>query len=299
MTDDIWKALGIGIFGLFVVHGSLEPRVRRDAVAQVQESFHNTGTVRASVKARGALGLLANDIYSVDVYGENNKASELPFQLYPRGGWKGSIRHLRVHLKNFELNGLKVAGMEGDIPFVKYDITHALLRDRLHLRGAEQGTATVILSAENIRAFLEKKFGNAVTEAVVAFEANRIVITGKFLLLASRQPFRAVSGLAIKQGRIELVDMEFLLNNRPLPAVSLASILKQMNPVLDVGRDLNMEGIFMLRKVSLLADTVRVEGDLRLPIVHFINRSLPWPPPKPGIPPDPMSITDEEGEREP
>lgn len=266
MSDDLWKALGIGIFGLFVVHGNLEPRVRRDAVEQVQEGFQKTGTVRASVKARGMLGYLANDLYSVDIYGKDNRAKTLPFQVYPRGGWKGSIRHLRVHLENFDLNGVKVSGLEADVPFVKYDITRAMVHGRLHFRGAEPGTATVTLSPENVQGFLVKRFGALVSDAHVVFEQGKVVITGRLLVLASRKPFRSVSGLGIREGKIELVNTEFFLDDKPVPSISLAGIMKQLNPVLDVERDLRMQGVLSLKSVAVTPSGIRVDCDLRLPI---------------------------------
>ena len=281
MSDDLWKFLGLGIFGMFIIHGSLQPRVRHYVIRQAREGFGESGTLRATVKPRGALGLLANDVWAIDLYGENNVSTGIPFKLYPKGGWKGSIRHLRIHFKNFEMNGMRVAGLEGDIPFAKYDISHAMVRGRLHLRGADPGTATVLLSAENVRDAMQKRFGNLISDATVTLEKDRVLIAGKLLLLGLRQAFRSTNSLVVREGRLELADSAFFLNEKLVPSLTMASMLKQINPVFDVERDLKVTNFFTITGVKVSTEVIRVEGTLRLPIEEPAPKKVEPPRPKP------------------
>jgi hypothetical protein len=280
---------------MFVIHGSLQPRVRHFVVRQAREGFGESGTLRATVQPRGALGLLANDVWAIDLYGENNRSQGIPFKLYPKGGWKGSIRHLRIHLKNFEMNGMRVAGLEGDIPFAKYDLSHAMVRGRLHLRGAEPGTATVLLSAENVRDAMQRRFGDLISDAAVTLEKDRVLISGKLLLLGLRQAFRSTNSLVVREGRLELAESTFFLNEKPVPALTLSSMLKQINPVFDVDRDLKVRNFFTITGVKVVTDLIRVEGILRVPVEEPVPKKVEPPKPKP----DPFEVkenSEKEGE---
>src|SRR5438105_2149964 len=114
--DDTLRNVTFGLLAFFILHGSLEQRARRGAERQVSEIFNHTGHVEARLTPRGLLGLEAANFWAVDVYGEGVSAERLPFSVFPRGGWKGSIRHLRLHLKRFTLAGLPIRSFEADIP---------------------------------------------------------------------------------------------------------------------------------------------------------------------------------------
>ena len=103
--DDTLRNAAIGLAAFLVLHVSLEHRAKRGAERQVYESFNRTGHVRARLEPRGWFGLETSDFWAVDVYGEDLKTDRLPFHVYPRKGWKGSIRHLRLHLKRFHAGG--------------------------------------------------------------------------------------------------------------------------------------------------------------------------------------------------
>lgn len=141
--DDTLKNVTLGLFGLFALQGGLEARARQDATRQVVNAFHQTGTIQTRVTSRGALGLLVNDLWAVDIFGEHVRANQLPFYVRRRSGWKGSIRYLRLHFTDFTLNGYTVDRFEGSVPFAKYDLGHALWKRHLWLRDAKAGTAFV------------------------------------------------------------------------------------------------------------------------------------------------------------
>src|SRR5579871_968435 len=141
--DDTLKVVTVSLFALLSLHFSLERRARDDATRQVNQAFHSTGSLHSTVESRGMLGMLANDVWSVDLYSDHQTSDQLPFYLYPRSGWKGHIRHLRLHVTHFTLSGFPVDRLEADIPFVTYDLGHAMYHDRLHIRSSGIGPAEV------------------------------------------------------------------------------------------------------------------------------------------------------------
>ena len=151
--DDTLKTIIFGFLGTIVFHAGLEKRAERDATRQVASAFHNTGTIRSVVESRGMFGALANQLFAIDIHGSGLSTAQLPFVAFPRAGWKGHIRHLRLHFDNLTLKGLPINRFEADIPNVTYDLGHALYKDRLVIRGAGIGPASVHISAEGRTAF--------------------------------------------------------------------------------------------------------------------------------------------------
>lgn len=269
--DDLLKGLTVGLFSLFVIHFGAQDRVRFNAERQVRESFENTGTVRVTVAPRGALGLYASDIWAVDVYGRGQQAARLPLVLSPKPGWKGSIRHLRLHLTDFTLAGLPIERFETDIPFVTYDIGHAAWKGRLVMRDAGSGPASVRVGVDGLRAFVDRKFKSTLSDVVIRTENQRIHLSctmqvfGPVRLLAS-------GSLTTRMGRyLDITDPVFLANGSPLSAQMTASILQQFNPVLDAEKDLGLEGYFDMKSVEIGEGFVLIRGQASIPTASQVS----------------------------
>lgn len=266
--DDFWKTLWWGGLGLYFVQGGMKPWAERSAVRQVRESFHK-GELTAKVSSRGMLGMLVSDIYSVDIYGSGVHVDKIPFDLHPKEGWKGRIRHLRLHLTDFQMAGLPVSRMEGDIPFAKYDLGYAFNKQRLYLRSAEAGTASVYLTAENALVFVQRKFKENLQDGRVFLINDRVIMMGKIRLFGGMQPFYAEARVAVRGGRyIDLVEPTVFLSDTLLPPPVAKNILKQLNPVIDTDIDLRLKGLFEPQKIAINDGTVRVEGKLTVPLAE-------------------------------
>lgn len=265
--DDTIRAVGLGLAALFAIHGSLAQRARHGAEHQTRESFNNTGHVHVQFQPRGVLGLEASDFWAVDVYGDDIKTDRLPFYVYPREGWKGSIRHLRLHFKRFTLAGLPIRAFEADIPFATFDIGHALYKSRLVLRGAGSGPATVAVDAEGLKIFIARKFRNSLNDVTVQFVNKRIIIEGKATLFSSVSSISTTGILVPAEGRyLMLAEPEIRINGVLLTSQSAAVLLKQFNPVLDAEKDLGLGGYFEMEGVEVKADEIVITGHATIPI---------------------------------
>ena len=265
--DDLTRALTFGLLTLLTIHGSIEDRARRSAERQVRESFQYTGSVRAEIQGRGLFGVEANDFWSVDIYGMELRSDRLPFYVYPRPGWKGSIRHLRLHLKRFTLKGLPIRAFDADIPFATYDIGHALYKGRLVLRGTGAGPATVEVDAAGLRAFINKKFRDTITDVNISFPGRRILIEGKIRLFSDYAPFSAMGTLVPRAGRfLDLADPEMRLNGVLMTTSGTQNLLRQINPVLDADADLGLGGYFEMERVEVKDDEIVITGRASIPV---------------------------------
>jgi len=265
--DDTLKTVIFGFLGMIVFHASLEKRAQHDAARQVSASFQNTGSIRAVTEPRGMFGALANHFYAVDIYGTGQSAEHLPFLAFPREGWKGHIRHLRLHFDNLTLKGLPVSRFEADIPNVTYDLGQALYKDRLVIRGAGAGSATVTIGAGGLRTFILKKYGRSLREIQVSFRDHKVVISGKILLFGAQSPFVAVGELVDRDGRyVDLTRTSVDLNGQPLSPEVAANMLKQINPVLDIAADLDLAEYLKISHVSIGASDITVFGQASIPV---------------------------------
>ncbi len=264
--DDTLKNLTIGLFVFALLHGGLEQRARHNATRQMREAFNNTGTIQASVEPRGLFGLYASDVWAVDIYGQHQRTYRLPFYVYPRPGWKGSIRHLRLHLTDFTLSGLPIARFEADLPFVTFDIGHAIWKDRLRLRSAGTGPVTALVDAEGLRTFISHKYHQTLSDVEIWIQNQKIHLKGRIALFTAPVPFIATGTLAPRAGRyIDFADPVILLNRSFLAPQVAQSLLKGINPVLDVQTDLGLSGFFTLTDIEIGDRFVTIRGRATVP----------------------------------
>ncbi len=270
--DDITRALTYGLLAFLTIHGSLEQRAKHGAERQISESFQHTGTVRAVLQPRGLFGLEASRFWSVDVYGVDLKSDQLPFYVYPRSGWKGSIRHLRLHLKRFTLKGLPIRSFEADIPSATFDISYALSKSQLVLRGTGEGTSTVKVDGDGLKAFIRKKFADKLLDVNVEFPNHRVRIEGKITIFSGATPFSATGTLVPRAGRfLDMANPEMFLNGIPMTPSGVQNLLKQINPVLDTDADLGLGGYFVMEKVEIGDDEIIITGRASIPVAKDIK----------------------------
>lgn len=264
--DDTLKILTIGFCAFLTFHASLERRAARSADSQMREAFHNTGSVRSVVEPRGMFGLLANDLWSIDIYGTHQESDRLPFYLYPKGGWKGSIRHLRLHFSSFTLAGLPIERLEADIPHATYDIGQALYKNRLVLRGAGEGPALVQVGEQGLQAFVQRKYPRLMREVHVEIGGGHVILSGKLSLFSGLSAFTAAGRLSPRGGRyIDLIDPTVEIDGKPLDTASAVALLKTINPVLDSEKDLHLGGFFRLSHVEIGEGVLSIRGTATVP----------------------------------
>ncbi len=265
--DDTAKSVAIGLFALLLLHGSLEDRARRASVREMREAFPVGGEVRARVVAEPPAYLFGNRIQILDLYGNDVSTQQLPFQQYPRSGWKGSIRTLRLHLTNSSLKGLKIDRLEAEIPDVRYDLGWALNRNRLKIRSAGTGTIDIWVSARSITEFTEKKYRQSMQDVSVEVIGDKMLVRATVRMLGARARIEANGVLKPRGGRyVELSDSSVILNGKPVDGSAAARLLSGVNPVLDVDRDFDLGSLMHIETVKIEGSQVHIHGSATVPI---------------------------------
>ena len=265
--DDSVRNLAIALFAMLGLHGALQERINRAAKQQLTEAFAGRGRMDVSVAPHGVFGVEANDLYEVDVTGVGIMSDRLPLYVFSRRGWKGHIRHLRLHFSDVTLRGLHVKDYRADIPSVSYDLGHALYRGRLVLRGTGAGPAAVTVTAEDLREFVLKKYTPRLSEINVDFKDSEIAIQGTERIFG-KASFRTIGGLIPREGRyLDLDPNETVLqlNGSVVNDVTKIGILKLVNPVLDIESDLGLRGYFSIEWIEIRSDDLVIHGRARVP----------------------------------
>ncbi len=264
--DDTLKTLIYGFLGTIVIHGALERRAAHDAARQVRDAFASSSAVRARVEPRGMFGALGNRFYAVDIFGTGLATNQLPFVAVPRPGWKGSIRHLRLHFDNMVLRGVAIDRLDADLPNVTYDIGQALYRDRLVIRGAGDGSISVRIGADGLRDFILRKYRRTLSDIQVSFRDERVMIVGKLAIFGIQSPFIATGRLEQRDGRyVDLSMPSIEMNGRTLTSEVTANVLREINPVLDISTDLGLAGYITLSRIVIGVQEITISGRAAIP----------------------------------
>lgn len=283
--DDTLKNAALGFLAFLVVNGQLRKRAEHDAARQIREAFaaEASSQITARVDTGGLLGLETSRLSSVDIYGDRLASNRLPFLLYPRSGWNGRIRHLRLHLTNFTLSGLPVKRFDADVPNAAYDLGHALYRHRLHLRSADPGVGQVVVGPDGLETFVNRKFHDTLSDVKVCLFDHQLFFSGNVHLFSQTIPVEATGALTAREGRyVDLTDPTFLLNKTPLSRTLSAVLLQRLNPVLDTVADLDLGGVFSITGVEIGDGELIVAGRVTVPTAPVQTApSVSNAPPKP------------------
>lgn len=261
--DDTLKVITLGVVSLLLLNGGIEQRARRGAEQQARMGFEESGEVRAHITPHGAFGVALGDLTAVDIYASHVRADKLPFFVYPRLGntWKGRLHHIRLHLTDITLAGIPVRKYEADIPSNTFDLSHAIFHNRLVLRSAGSGPASVTIGSEGLKIFIERKYRTFVSGIDIHFKDKRVYIEGLGGLTEPKGKMQGSGRLVARLGRyLDLVDTDFKLNGTPAPFIS-----SLINPVLDSYKDLGLGGYFYMERAEIEGDTIVVYGRSSFP----------------------------------
>lgn len=277
--DDTLQNVTLGLCAFLSLHFALEKRATTGAERQVREALDHTGVVRVTSSPRGLLGNEVNDIWAVDVYARDFTATRLPFYVTRRGGWKGSIRHLRLHFRNFTLFSLPARSFEADIPFVTYDLGQAFYRSHLSARSAMAGPATVVIGLAGLREFASRKFASILSDVSFSTKRQSITLTAHLRFFGSSSYLAATGELRPREGRyLDIVNAQIDLDGKRLSPSATDALLLQLNPALDLVNDVHLDDYFRMEAVRIGDDSVTIVGQATLPDVSAPAPAVPHSP---------------------
>jgi hypothetical protein len=265
--NDTFLDISMALLALLIIHIGLGRQAYMDVRRQAALLF-NTGSspIRVNIEPRGLFGFEVNALYSISIETSHVALNRPPFYLYPKSGWKGSIRHLFVKLRDVTVSGYPVREFTADIPSLTYDLGYAYYQGRLVVRDAGRGAGEIVLSSADLHDFIAKKYQGLFSNFSVAILPHGdIRLSGELNFLGEQLPVDIQAKLIIMTPTsVGLTAADVRLNGRPLDVPQTALLLSRINPVVDLNSDLGIGDFFMIEQLQYKRDMLIVRGDCRL-----------------------------------
>jgi len=271
--NDTFLDISMGLLALLIIHIGLGRQAYLDVRRQAALLFNSSSPIRVDIEPRGLFGFEANDLYSISIETSHVALNHPPFYLYPKSGWKGSIRHLFVKLHDLTVSGYPVRGFSADIPSLTYDLGYAYYQGRLIVRDAGRGKGEIVLSSTDLHDFIAKKYQGLFSNfSVAVLPHGEIHLSGQLNFLGGPLPVSIQAKLTIMTPTsVGLMAATVRLNGRLLDSAQTTLLLTRINPVVDLNSDLGIGDFFMIEQLQYKKDMLIVEGSCQLPIAP-INR---------------------------
>src|SRR6185295_5508534 len=136
-------------------------------------------------------------------------------------------------------------------PSVTLDIIREIFDDRIVLRSAGEGTAVAVVNEPGLRSFILKKYPQY-KDLVVRLTPGSAYLAARASVLGLPARVEATAGIGVREGRyLDAIDPVMKLNGKEAAPSLTLSILKTLNPVLDIDRDLGLGGYIYVTRAEI------------------------------------------------
>lgn len=257
MLLGIAGALGLGAATV----RRFERAAERDVAARLQGENKK---VRLRVSYPGVLSPAIGEISRASVEASHFSVRGLPFLREPWRSSRGRIDRLVVDLRDFELTGLGVAQMTASIPNVRYDLAHAARHGEIRISRAGVGTSTVALRPEAIAAWLMRR-SPGLLDVTGRIEDGKLGVKGRLRFSNFEIPFDVLSRVTGEGPRLLLDHPQIRLAGVLTEGKSVDELVRALNPVVDVDRDLALGGAVSIRRVDVRDGLIVASGAVTIP----------------------------------
>ena len=254
-------ALGLALFLGFAAH-----RAEHAIVHDLRRSVRG-GSLQASIRPKGPLGLATGEFASVRVTGSGISADDLPWRIQRGAGVRANTSRLEFDFRDVTLRGTPVTRFRALFPSVSLDAGRALFDEKIILRRAGEGTASAEVGPAALVGFICRKYPE-LRDVAVFLRPGFATVTASATLLGTVQQVEATGRLVVRQGRyLEIADMTVLLNGRPSTPEFARGLSVKVNPVVDLVVDLGIGDIFRAEEVEVGDGFALVRGRARVPTI--------------------------------
>lgn len=262
----------IGLFGFGLIKG-INGEVHRLERLAAADLAARLGGPDKWVEIRSELGpeVVWGDVFRVTMRGRAFTANGLPLHTEPHRSQAGHIRHLDMDFSDFVLRGLRIAHLSAKIEDSRFDLTAASRHHEFRITRSGVGRTEVAVLAPDLAAFIMRKYPQ-LSGVTVRFEREKIFVEGHgdFAMLAAN--FSVVGKLVPTAGtQLTLVFPRISINGFPANPLFAKAILNVLNPVVDLDRDLGLEGAVNLDHLALDAGVMTATGSTKIPIQSDAN----------------------------
>lgn len=240
-------------------------RFQRDAAQDIARRLDGEAKqVSVSVRSNGLLGTPLGDLSSATVTASGFQAGGMPLFTEPQHSKRGRIGELRLRLREFEVRGLQVASLEAAMPDCRFDFAYATRNRAIRLTRSGTGPGTVRLRFADLERYLVAKFKEIKSIQLSSTRgALRAEGVGEFLLV--RTKFTVIANVVGSGPHLTLADARVFFDDRLVDDATAEGLLRTLNPILDLDRDLGLCGAFDLKDVRLMDDGIEADGLAHIP----------------------------------
>jgi len=256
----------IGLFGILFGVGASEVRRFENAAARDISGRlageHKTVKVRTKIDPLQALG---GRIKSATISASQFSTDGLPLFTEPERSKRGRLDELKIQLSDFELSGLRVAKLEARIPDCRFDWGLAQRKGAIRLTQSGIGTGSVEVSRAGLLEFMKVRHPT-IRNVRMELAPGRFHLTGTGRFMTFEADVEITSRLESPDGyTLHLTDAEILVNGQAANPIAKQTILKILNPVLDLNQHLKLFGALKFDQVEILPDRIRASGVAHIP----------------------------------
>ena len=217
------------------------------------------------VKADVGPEALWGELASVEIRGSKFSTPGLPLFTEPNRSKRGWVHSLTITLTNFDLNNLHVETLLGTIPDCNFDLPLAVRERKMRLSKSGTGWGQVVVTELALERFVLAKF-REIKSAKVRIDKDKLFIEGHGQFLIFDTDFSIVAKLVPSGGsKLALEHARISLNGQMADDDSKKALLEVLNPVVDLDRDLNLQGAVSVEKLELRGGKLRASGPMHIP----------------------------------
>jgi hypothetical protein len=255
----------IGVLGVAWALGAGQvrnfERIAAQEIASQLQGEHKQVQVRASTGLEAAWG----DIGRVTITASNFRTEGLPFYTEPERSTRGVLRNLIIELSDFELTGLEVRRLRAEIPDNRFDLGLAMNQRQIRLSRSGVGEAEVEVTQEALERYLVRKF-REIKRATIRIEKDKVFVDGLADLVLFESEFSLIARLEPLEGtKLALVDARIILGGELADDATRAAMMRTLNPVLDLDKDLLLHGAVTVDRLVLRDGVLRASGKAKIP----------------------------------
>jgi hypothetical protein len=258
--------VALGLFGLLFGIGSSE--VRRFENSAANDIRSRLAGEKRWVQVRTKLDpfeAIGGKVRSATISAGDFSTDGLPFFTQPELSTRGKLGELKIALRNFELTGLQVDSLDARIPDCRYDFGLAQRRGQMRLSRSGTGVGTVVVSQDKLAAFVLKRFPG-INALNLTLENGFATVEGDGRFVAFQTHVKIIGKLAAPDGNaILLSDARVWIGDKEAAPAMADAVLKFLNPVLDLDRDLKLFGALRVKEIVLEKGKLQASGVAIIP----------------------------------
>lgn len=253
--------IGLGIFGQ-----SEEKRFESLAAKDIDARLQGIDKlVRVNVRPSG-FEALSGRLESASIFASDFSLRELPLFTEPDRSQSGKIDLLQLRLSRFKLRGLRIEELSADIPDCRYDFGLARSQKQIRLSRSGVGSGTVRINENDLAEYLVEKYSEIKSCKVKVY--NDVVWVegyGEFLIVKTN--FAVIAKISVEDGvKLNLSDAKIYFDWRRADSFSGSGLLKTLNPVVDLEKDLGLFDAVYVESVRLRDGVLEAKGKTKIPV---------------------------------